>query len=266
VINSTFAENEAGERGGALASTRGKATITHCTFSGNRAPSGGGLFSRPPVLLRNTILAHARSSDCTALAGLDARSTNNLIVLNDGCGKPILSSDPKLEKLGLYSGPTATMPLAGGSPAINLGDNASAVDEDGRPLLWDQRGNGDPRVVAGFADIGAFEVQAFPVLRVNTIEDNGLRACSGVVPGDCSLRGALEIANAGGTAKVISFDPRVFSSARTLTLARRLPDSTVDLTLDGREAGGITVRAPAPVIRARGTGRLTLSGVTLESR
>jgi hypothetical protein len=120
--------------------------------------------------------------------------------------------------------------------------------------------------VAGFTDIGAFEVQAFPVLRVNTPEDNGLRACSGVVQGDCSLRGAVELANAAAAPKVLSFDPRAFATARTLALTRRLPDATVDLTLDGREAGGITIRAPSPVLRARGGARLTLHGVTLVNR
>ena len=265
-INSTFAENEAGDRGGGLAVIAGTATITNCTFAGNQARAGGGLFTRPAILLRNTLLAHGKKSDCTAVAGVDPRSTHNLIMTNEGCGKPILSVDPKLEKLGLYSGPTATMPLSGGSSAINLGDNASAVDDEGKPLVWDQRGNGDPRFVAGFTDIGAFEVQAFPVLRVNTPEDNGLRACSGVMLGDCSLRGALELANAAGKRAVVSFDPRVFASTRTLTISRRLPDPTVDVTLDGRDAGGITIRAASHALRAKGGGRLSLQGVTIADR
>ena len=32
-----------------------------------------------------------------------------------------------------------------------------ARSHEGRPLVWDQRGNGDPRFVGGITDIGAFE-------------------------------------------------------------------------------------------------------------
>ncbi len=50
-----------------------------------------------------------------------------------------------------------------------MGDNGAAVDEHGEPLRWDQRGNGDPRFVAGITDVGAFERQAFALLVVDTI-------------------------------------------------------------------------------------------------
>ena len=44
-----------------------------------------------------------------------------------------------------------------GSPAINAGSNALAVDAQGNPLTTDQRGTGFPRIVDGTVDIGAFE-------------------------------------------------------------------------------------------------------------
>lgn len=265
LINSTFVDNRAGGAGGGVANDGGKASITHVTFSNNAAKNGGGLFSKGPLLLRNSILANSGSGDDCVLEGLlDPASTHNLIEANRGCGEPISSADPRLEPLGSYNGPTLTLPLGGGSTAINLGDNAAAVDEHGQPLTWDQRGNGDPRFVAGIADIGAFEVQAFPELRVNTVEDTELRACTGVSAGDCSLRGAITLANAMGKAAIITFDPKLFAAPQLFTLTRPLPEATVDLTLDASGSGGVTLRCETEALRAAPKGKLTLREVRLE--
>lgn len=264
VINSTFVGNRAGHAGGGLADDSGKVTVTNSTFSNNGAPKGGGLFSTGTLLLRNTILANSEDGvDCVVAGLLDPASTHNLIEANTGCGKPITMADPRLQKLGGYNGPTPTLPLGGGSPAINLGHNASAVDEQDRPLRWDQRGNGDPRFVAGITDIGAFEVQAFPKLVVDTVEDTDLRACRGGRP-DCSLRGAIALANATPKADVIRFDPKVFPESRTISLTRPLPEVTADLTLDARGTGGVKLRGKFSVLRAAPDARLTLHEVVFE--
>jgi hypothetical protein len=266
VINSTFVENRAGKRGGGLANLSGSATVTNCTFAGNESRRGAGLFSRGELLLRNTILAdNEGDANCRATGGLDPASTHNLIESNDGCGTPIAVDDPRFEQLGYYNGPTQTLPPGGGSPAINLGDNASAVDEDGNPLVWDQRGNGDPRFVAGFTDIGAFERQRSPLLVVDTEEDRPLRGCS-IVAGDCSLRGALEIANAVAKPAVITFDPRVFDVPRTITLTRPLEQVTTDLILDASETAGVTIKGTgdAPVFRLAPDVELDTEGIFVE--
>ncbi|HKH35611.1 MAG TPA: choice-of-anchor Q domain-containing protein, partial [Rubrobacter sp.] len=67
--------------------------------------------------------------------------------------------DPMLGPLADNGGPTETHALLEGSPAINKGNNAFAVDPDGNPLQFDQRGQGFARIVGGSVDIGAFEVQ-----------------------------------------------------------------------------------------------------------
>jgi hypothetical protein len=64
----------------------------------------------------------------------------------------LLDVDPKLGPLQDNGGPTLTMALLPGSPAIDSGDNTDAPD-------WDQRGPGFPRIVNGTIDRGAFEVQ-----------------------------------------------------------------------------------------------------------
>ena len=263
VVNSTFAGNRAGRRGGGVAHLGGEAAVGNCTFSGNRAASGGALFTRGGLLLRNTILTgSAAGRDCVASRPIDPRSTHNLIIANGGCGTPLLTADPRLEKLGAYNGPTAVFPLGGGSPAINMGDNAAAVDEEGHRLVWDQRGNGDPRFVAGFTDIGAFEVQAFPVLTVNSPEDTGLRACTGAGASDCSLRGAIELATASGKPQVIRFDPRVFSRSPVVTVGRPLPAAAAEITLDGSGTPGIVVRFLAAALPRPGGLHFTLRRVT----
>ena len=55
---------------------------------------------------------------------------------------------------GRNGGPTQTIALMAGSPAINAGSTALAVDQNGNPLTTDQRGAGFPRV-NGTVDIGA---------------------------------------------------------------------------------------------------------------
>jgi predicted outer membrane repeat protein len=242
VINSTFAGNHAGDAGGALADSAGKVTVTNCTFSGNRSGGGGGIFSSGTLLVRNTILANSEDGlDCVCVGELDPASTNNIIEENTGCGDPISTADPILTSLGMYNGPTPTIPPGGGSPAVNLGDNASAVDERGHPLRWDQRGNGDPRFVGGLTDIGAYEQQALPRFVVDTFEDTDLRGCRPSGPADCSLRGAITLAIASGEPKVITFDPKVFDGPRTIVLEYPLPDLVTDITIDATGTAGVTV-------------------------
>jgi hypothetical protein len=266
VVNSTFASNTAGRAGGGLASEGGTATVTNCSFSHNGAPTGSGLFSNGEMLLRNTILANSTGGpDCVARQPVKPASTHNLIESNEGCGEPITTANPLLTALGSYNGPTPTFALRSGSPAINSGDNASALDEFGTSLEWDQRGNGDPRFVAGFTDIGSFEHQAFPDLTVDVAEDVDLRGCTRVGIGDCSLRGAIHLANATPKPDTIRFDRRVFSSSPTLSLTYPLPLLSTDMVFDASDAGGLTVSASfsPPLFRAAPGIDVELIGVTV---
>ena len=63
-----------------------------------------------------------------------------------------LTGNPIISALGNYGGPTQTIALLNGSPAIDKGSNP-----DG--LSYDQRGKGFLRVIGAAADIGAYEVQ-----------------------------------------------------------------------------------------------------------
>ena len=71
-------------------------------------------------------------------------------------------SNPGLSPLGNYGGPTQTIALVPGSPAIGAGDLAFVTNPPfSGPPFTDQRGQ--PRVVDNAVDIGAFESQGFTI-------------------------------------------------------------------------------------------------------
>src|SRR5262249_41153556 len=69
----------------------------------------------------------------------------------------VIAADPQLGPLQNNGGPTPTMSLLPGSPAIDAGVNSYALDAQGNPLTTDQRGL--PRIRGAAVDLGAYEVQ-----------------------------------------------------------------------------------------------------------
>ena len=155
VRNTTFTGNSAVNKGGgiyAVATTT--TTISNSTFSGNSAPGGGGgIYNSGTLHLINSILADSTSGeDCLFSGGTFATNTNNLI--EDGTCSPTLTGDPLLGPLADNGGPTNTMALLPGSPAIDAGDNPTCESSDqrgwSRPIDGNRDGTAD-------CDIGAFE-------------------------------------------------------------------------------------------------------------
>jgi hypothetical protein len=151
------------------------ATLNNVTISGNSNPGRGGLSmdgaSGGTVTLSNVIVAGNSGStapDCSTVVGPGTINSagNNIIGNNTGCtltgalpsdqvgtsGSPI---DPLLGALAINGGPTQTMALLAGSPAIDAGNNATCA-------ATDQRGISRPQGPA--CDIGAFEVVQAPVV------------------------------------------------------------------------------------------------------
>ena len=171
LINSTIEGNETASDGGGIASGVVNITnIVNCTISTNSAiDAGGGIFNDQFtfVTLANTIVASnfnvVLPNDITG--AVQGNSANNLIGDGDGMtgisngnngnmiGQPNALIDPKLTALGNFGGPTPTMILQPGSPAIAAGANTVP----GGLSLTDQRGFA--RAVNGLVDIGAVEYQ-----------------------------------------------------------------------------------------------------------
>lgn len=135
-------------------------TVTNSTIAFNRVNTGGtgspaGLYSSFPIEMNNSIFANNTSmSDTTSDVG-SARSlngSNNLITATvNSVPLGTLSSCPKLGHLSNNGGPTLTIPLLKGSPAIDVGAaNGKTTD---------RRGTGFARTVGSGTDIGAYERQ-----------------------------------------------------------------------------------------------------------
>lgn len=168
--NLAFANGDGGgsARGGGIYAVSGSVTISHSTIATNRSGGlqvfvdafGGGIAITPTakVHLHDSIVAGNDAKDGGHdLYGYLTSSGFNLIGSTGGGGgfvaTDLLNVDPMLGPLVDNGGPTQTMSLLPGSPAINTGDNTDAPE-------FDQRGPGFLRIVNGTVDIGAFEVQA----------------------------------------------------------------------------------------------------------
>lgn len=199
INNSTFKENIARHRRGAGIRNYGTLTINNSTFSGNRAPHGiggaihnGQLFGATGILVMNNstisgnTVGEGQGGGIFNLNGATAVLQNNIIANNTGgnCyGKHSvtskgynLSSDgtcnfrgigdlndaaPKLGRLRYNGGPTQTMALLQGSPAIDSGNPNGCTDGQGHLLKTDQRGKlrPDKEDHGAGCDRGAFERQ-----------------------------------------------------------------------------------------------------------
>jgi hypothetical protein len=148
------------------------ATLTDCTISGNSADVGGGLENESGT---------ARLTACTVSENLGGglntggtgTMTDTIVAGNTGgdasrwvaLSNDLVGGDPLLAPLGYYGGPTETMPLLPGSPALGAGSASTTTDQRGEPL-------------ASPPDIGAFQSQGFTLTAVSgsTLQSAGIGA------------------------------------------------------------------------------------------
>lgn len=203
ITGSTIARNSAvggsGQGGGVY--SVGTASITNCTISGNTAAlTGGGIGGGGTINITNVTVAN-NSGAAIDLGSGSANLRNTIVAGNnsdlggnlyhslghnligkggggfvngnngDIVGTSASPINPRLGALQDNGGPTQTIALLAGSPALDGGDNCvtQAVhcgDSSISQLLTDQRGAGFDRSVDGpdpdtiaTVDIGAFEAQ-----------------------------------------------------------------------------------------------------------
>jgi hypothetical protein len=236
VVNSTIADNTAD---GILdTSTDDQVTLQDDTISGNSVGLGA---TQLKAALTNTILAGNSSADCVTkplsgsennLVGVDNAATNSSCASLAGVDGNVVgtSADPVTADLGPLAangGPTETMALEPGSPAIGAGNAAACEAAPVNDL--DQRG--DPRyaTIRSTCDIGAYDTggTAAATLYVTTTgTDTG--TCPEAAP-CASLGYALSQATGGDT---ISIGPGSFPGVATVA---------VNVTIEGAGANNTTL-------------------------
>jgi hypothetical protein len=133
-------------------------TISNSTFSGNKGGNvpGGGI--RGTATLQNSIVANNSVWNCAATITSKGYNLSSDGTCNFNGPGDLNNIDPKLGTLGDYGGPTQTIPLLSGSPAIDAGNPSGCTDGQGHRLTTDQRGMPRPNPEdAGGCDMGAYE-------------------------------------------------------------------------------------------------------------
>ncbi|HUJ72575.1 MAG TPA: choice-of-anchor Q domain-containing protein [Verrucomicrobiae bacterium] len=190
VITSTFSGNSADLGGGIYnhfcAPGNATLSVVACTFSGNSASSGGGIYNSASGCpdIRTTFSSHAATNprddggatleigDTILNAGATGENIANLAgtVTSDGFNLSSdngggfltatgdqINTDPRLGPLANNGGPTQTMALRVGSPAIDQGKNlGTTTDQRGEPRIYIDPNSTLPPGGDG-ADIGAYE-------------------------------------------------------------------------------------------------------------
>jgi hypothetical protein len=132
----------------------GTLTLSNSTLSGNTATNAcGGIYNGGTLHARNTIIAGNTAPTTPDLYG-NLGSQGHNVIGNDSGASGFLASDlrnvnPRLGPLQDNGGPTQTMALLAGSPALDAGDPAQLGVADQRGVLR-----------SGGVNIGAYQASA----------------------------------------------------------------------------------------------------------
>ncbi|CAN5392064.1 hypothetical protein BH11PLA2_BH11PLA2_23420 [soil metagenome] len=254
IRNSTYSGNFAASDGGAIALSSSFTTLLtlhNCTVASNVATAGnGGGIARTSgtatVSLVSTII-FSNSAGTTADNLFSTGTVNaTLCIISNTTGVTTFNGDtftdahigqnPGLGSLASNGGLTKTLAITAGSIAENAGSNVLG-------LTTDQRGTGYFRVRGTAADIGSFEIpDDFIVTNTNN-------------SGTGSLRQAILDSNAAVGLDTITFDPAVFTSAKTITMSGGEMLISEGVIIDGPTAE-LTINAnnTSRIFRIEGTG------------
>jgi hypothetical protein len=171
INNSTISGNTArcssrcgGAAGGGI-SNDGTLAINNSTLTGNSAKGIGGsiyTYSEGTAILQNTIVANSPSGgNCGGSVSSKGYNLSSDATCNFTSTGDLNNTDPMLGPLQYNGGPTQTMALPSGSPAVDAGNPSGCTDGLGHLLTTDQRGK--PRhdtEDSGGCDMGAYERQS----------------------------------------------------------------------------------------------------------
>ncbi len=184
ITNSTLSNNTASNGGGIFNESGGTVNITNSTLSSNSGPNGGGgIYNKGTVSIGGSIVANNTASSGNDCVGTITDQGYNLESGTD-CGftgtGSLQNTNPLLSTLGNNGGPTQTLALQNGSPAIGVIPIAQCP-------ATDQRGYVRPSSGLAACDIGAYQSQYLndmtpPTLQLpSTITTNATSASGAVV-------------------------------------------------------------------------------------
>ena len=199
LVNTTVSGNNTtgfNAPGGGIHNNGSTLTVVNSTITGNVAitNTGNGIhqgFFAAPAVIQNSIVAQNLGGPDTS--GTFNSQGHNLIgnaddstgfTASDLKGTTASPLNAMLGSLTNNGGPTQTHALLAGSPALDAGDNALAVDADNSALMFDQRGTGriadsaDAGTTAT-VDIGAYEFhQTLDAIANRTINEDSILTLS----------------------------------------------------------------------------------------
>jgi hypothetical protein len=191
LTNATLAQNQAADSQG------GKGVSGGHNGRGSKGQGGGVDNAAGTANALNTIIATNHASQAPDFSGNFATATFNLLGDNAGSnltagngnlvGTPQNPINPMLAPLGNYGGPTQTMALLAGSPAIDAGTSASAPAKDQRGVV-----RGSP------PDMGAFE---------NTTSSRVFLPPASAASAGSATAGGPALTGAAGLALLVAADP-----------------------------------------------------------
>lgn len=156
ITQSTVSSNSSASKGGGIINVTATMSIANSTVSSNSASrSGGGIQTDfgGTTNISSSIIANNVGGNCAGSltdGGFNLSSDGSCNLTGAGSLQGV---DPKLGLLANNGGPTQTMALQQGSPAIDAGPPAGSCP------ATDQRGMPRPDNGEGVCDIGAYEFQ-----------------------------------------------------------------------------------------------------------
>jgi len=163
LYNSTISGNTAspygqGNGSGIYTASPGTAIIQNSTLGGNGGSGAATIWGT--AVLQNSIVADNGSSNCAGAVTSKGYNLSSDATCNFTSTGDLNNTDPMLGPLQYNGGPTQTMALPSGSPAVDAGNPNGCTDGLGHLLKTDQRGKPRPDAedTAG-CDMGAYEYQ-----------------------------------------------------------------------------------------------------------
>ena len=258
ISDSTFYNNTGGSNGGGAVENFGTTTIKQSTLAGNTSPYGANIFNYTGFTLSismSVVSGGLSGSNCGGQAHITDAGYN--IDSSSSCGfstsqHSLSNTQPQLDALAANGGPTQTMALPAGSPAVD----AIPASTSGCTGSTDQRGTSRPQ--GSGCDIGAYELVVTSGDTQPPTVPTGLNATS-VTSSAVSLQWNASTDNVGVTGYTIYRNGTAVGStggptATSFTDVTVAPGTSYQYSVDAFDGSGnhsaqsaaIPVTTPAP--------------------